>query len=120
LILDQFLNDATYSKNAAAGWAGDRFGLYEKAGNDNLAVAQLTVWDTPQDAKEFFEAYASRTLHRYPGAKKLEGSGSNDQIAEWRTSQGDVMMEMRQSRVLIVEGVPSSANKKGLMTTLWQ
>jgi hypothetical protein len=30
------------------------------------------------------------------------------------------MMEMRQSRVLIVEGVPSTANKKGLMTTLWQ
>ena len=120
LILDQFLNDAPYSKNAAAGWAGDRFGLYEQAGTDNLAVAQLTVWDTPQDAKEFFEAYASRTLHRYPGARKLEDSGSNDQIAEWRTSQGDVMMEMRQSRVLIVEGVPSTANKKGLMTTLWQ
>ena len=120
LILDQYLNDAPYSKAAAEGWAGDRFGLYEQAGTDNLAVAQLTVWDSPQDAKEFFDAYAARTLRRYPGAKSVNDSGSNNQIAEWRTSQGDVMMEIRQSRVLIVEGVPSTANKKGLMTTLWQ
>jgi hypothetical protein len=120
LILDQFLNDAPYSKNAAAGWAGDRYMLYEQPGTDNLVVAQQTVWDSPQDAKEFFEAYSARTLRRYPGAKPLTGPESNGQIAEWRTSQGDVMMEIRQSRVLIIEGVPSTANKKGLMTTLWQ
>jgi hypothetical protein len=94
--------------------------LYEQPGTNNLVVAQLTVWDSPQDAKEFFEAYSARTLRRYPGAKPLAGSESNGQIAEWRTSQGDVMMEVRQSRVLIIEGVPSTANKKGLMTTLWQ
>src|SRR5262245_55508885 len=29
LILDEFLNDATESKKAAAGWGGDRFELYE-------------------------------------------------------------------------------------------
>jgi hypothetical protein len=120
LILDQFLNDARYSKDAAAGWGGDRFMLYEQPGTNNLVVTQLTVWDSPQDAKEFFEAYSARTLRRYLGAKPLSGSESNGQIAEWRTSQGDVMMEMRQSRVLIIEGVPATANKKGLMTTLWQ
>ncbi len=120
LILDQFLNDAAYSKNAAAGWAGDRFMLYEQPGTNNLVVAQMTVWDSPQDAQEFFEAYSARTLRRYPGAKALNGSESNGQMAEWRTSQGDVLMEVRQSRVLIIEGVPSTADKKGLMTTLWQ
>lgn len=120
LILDQFLNNSAYSKDAAAGWAGDRFTLYEQAGTNNLIVAQLTVWDSPEDAKEFFDAYAGRTLRRYPSARALDSSKSNGQIAEWRTSQGDVMMEMRQSRVLIIEGVPATANKKGLMTTLWQ
>ena len=119
LILDQFLNDSPYSKNAAAGWGGDRFALYEQPGTNNLAVVQMTVWDSPGDAKEFIEAYSARTLSRYPGAKALEGSGSNG-MAAWRTSQGDVMMELRQESVLIIEGVPATANKKGLMTTLWQ
>lgn len=120
LILDQFLNDNPYSKNAAAGWAGDRFALYEQPGTNNLFVAQLTVWDSPRDAKEFFDAYAARTVRRYPNAKALHDSGANDQIAEWRTTQGDVMMELRESRVLIIEGVPATADKKGLMSTLWQ
>lgn len=119
LILDQFLNDSPYSKNAAAGWAGDRFTLYEQQGTNSLVVTQMTVWDSPRDAQEFFDAYAARTVRRYPNAKMLD-SESNAQIAEWRTSQGDVVMELRQSRVLIIEGVPATANKKGLMTSLWQ
>src|SRR5690348_16229418 len=62
LVLVEHLNDAVESKRAAAGWAGDRFALYEKAGD--VFIAQLTSWDTPEDAKEFFDAYAKRTVKR--------------------------------------------------------
>ena len=60
LILDEFLNNTAESKQAAAGWGGDRFALYETGKPGEVFIAQLTAWDTPLDAKEFFDAYAQR------------------------------------------------------------
>lgn len=122
LILDQFLNDAALSKRSAAGWAGDRFTLYEEPKSGQTFVAQLTVWDSPDDAREFFEAYAKRTLRRYPGAKQIAAAGpsSESEVREWQTSEGEVLMELRGSRVVIIEGVPASANKKELLQAVRQ
>ena len=118
LILDQFLNDSAYSKAAAAGWAGDRFSLYEDPKSGALFVAQKTVWDTPADATEFFDAYARRTVRRYPNAKQV--ADSSDHVAQWQTSEGDVFMEIRDTQVVILEGMPAKANKKELIRLLWQ
>jgi hypothetical protein len=122
LIIDQFLNDTAHSKAAAAGWSGDRFALYEEPKSGALFVAQMSVWDTADDAKEFYDAYAKRTLRRYPNAKAVDASNTHaeGQSAEWQTSEGDVVMQLRGSRVLIIEGLPSTANKKGILTSLWQ
>jgi hypothetical protein len=117
LILDQFLNDATISKRASAGWGGDRFALYETGKPDEFFVAQLTAWDTPLDAQEFFDAYAKRTAKRYPDAQELQST--RDRI-EWQTSTGGVAMELRGSRVSIVEGFPSSTDANTLLRTIWQ
>jgi hypothetical protein len=118
LILDQFLNDSAYSKGAAAGWAGDRFSLYEEPKSGRLFVAQKTVWDSPIDAQEFFDAYAKRTVSRYSNAKQV--ADSSDQIAQWETSEGDVFMEIRDLQVVILEGMPAKANKKELIQALWR
>ena len=117
LILDEFLNDTTESKQAAAGWAGDRFALYETGKPDQFFVAQLTAWDTPLDAQEFFSAYARRTAKRYADARELK---SDDDRFEWQTSSGRVVLELRGSRVAIVEGVPSSTDAGKLLNTIWQ
>src|SRR5262245_17485978 len=117
LILDEFLNDAVESKQASAGWGGDRFALYESDKPDEVFVAQLTAWDTAVDAREFFDAYAKRTAKKYPGAQELKSTG--DRI-EWQTSTGGVAMELRGSLVAIVEGVPSSSNASTLLRTIWQ
>lgn len=117
LILDQFINDATISKRAAAGWGGDRFALYETGQRDEVFVAQLTAWDTPLDAREFFDAYAKRTATRYPDAQELQSTA--DRI-EWQTSTGGVAIELRGSRVAIVEGFPSSTDANTLLRTIWQ
>jgi len=116
LILDEFLNDATESKRASAGWGGDRFALYETGKPDEFFVAQLSAWDTPLDAREFFDAYAKRTTQRYPNAKELKSTG--DRI-EWQTSTGGVALELRGSRVAVVEGVPSSTDANTLLRTIW-
>jgi hypothetical protein len=117
LVLDEFLNDATISKRASAGWGGDRFALYETSKPNEFFVAQLTAWDTPLDAREFFDAYARRTAQRYPDAKELDSTVDR---VEWKTSEGGVALELRGSRVAIVEGFPLSSDANRLLRTIWQ
>ena len=116
LILDEYLHNATESKRASAGWGGDRFALYETGKPDEFFVAQLTAWDTPVDAREFFDAYAKRTAKRYPDAKELESTGDR---VEWQTSNGGVALELRGSRVAIVESFPSSTDANTLLRAIW-
>ena len=117
LVLDEFLNNATESKRAAAGWGGDRFVLYETGKPGEIFIAQLTAWDTPLDAKEFFDAYAQRIVKRYADAKELKATGDR---LEWQTASGVVSMELRGSRVAIFEGIPSSTNANALLRAIWQ
>ena len=122
LILDQFLNSQGESKRAAAGWGGDRYEIYEGSQSGDVLIAQLTVWDTENDAREFFDAYAKRTRLRYENAKAKEIPSRPAQLDrhEWSTIEGGVTVELRGKRVLIVEGVPANANADRLMKTLWQ
>jgi hypothetical protein len=117
LILEEYLNDIAESKRASAGWGGDRFALYETGKPGEFFVAQLTAWDTPLDAREFFNAYVKRTSKRYADAKELKSTGDR---AEWQTSSGAVALELRGSRVAVVEGVPSSTDGNTLLRSIWQ
>ncbi|MDQ1708249.1 MAG: hypothetical protein QOJ88_1460 [Pyrinomonadaceae bacterium] len=128
LVLDQFLNSAAESKRAAAGWAGDRYALYEGP-NGQVLLAQVAVWDTENDAREFFDAYVKRTELRYPGATRLnsgakpETRNSKLQTASsysWETSEGRVAIELRGSRVVILEGVPEKVDVETLTAALGQ
>jgi hypothetical protein len=106
LLIDEFLKSAAESKRAAAGWGGDRYDLYEGPGGQ-VFLAQLTAWDTENDAREFFDAYVKRTKLRYAQASAFEvASTDKDLRREWRTAEGGVVIELRGSRVLILEGIP--------------
>ena len=131
LILDQYLNAPAESKRAAAGWGGDRYEIYEGQSAGDVFIAQLTSWDTENDAREFFDAYAKRTLRRYAEAtpgENISGSPANGSITEsaknelrsWHTSEGDVVMELRGNRVLILEGIPNNVNARPLLKASWQ
>jgi hypothetical protein len=119
LILDQFLNAPAQSKRAAAGWAGDRYSLYEGP-NGEILLAQVAVWDTENDAREFFDAYVKRTELRYPGAKQLDSSGlevgtqnsklESRNVYSWNTSEDVVVVELRGPRVMILEGIPEGVD----------
>lgn len=116
LILDEFLNNATESKQASAGWGGDRYAIYETGKPDEIFVAQLTAWDTPLDAKEFFEAYVQRTSKRHGDMRE---SKTSDRI-EWQTPNGGVVLELRGSRVAILEGIPAKTNADTLLRMIWK
>jgi hypothetical protein len=121
LILDEYLNSAAESKRAAAGWGGDQFALYEAAGSGNVFVAQFTTWDTAADAREFFDAYLKRTWKRYPDAKETETISKTErgERHEWKADTGRGVLELRGSRVLILEGIPAKANTTALLNRIW-
>jgi hypothetical protein len=128
LILDQFLNAPAESKRAAAGWAGDRYALYEGP-RGQVFLAQVAAWDTENDAREFFDAYVKRTALRYPDAKQLDLSDVETQTRNskletrnyysWSTSEGKVVMELHGLRVVILEGVPDGVDANVLLKALW-
>ena len=113
--VDQFLNSPAESAAAAAGWGGDRYGVYEGPAPTDVFVAHLTAWDTAPDAREFFDAYARRTGLRYPGATSVSGDATS---RVWQTSEGTVTLHLRGSKVLILEGIPSTATAGALLARL--
>lgn len=119
LVLNEYLKSG--ASEAAAGWAGDRFAVYEEAKSGQVFIAQMTAWDTEKDAREFMDAYARRTEARYTGATPIETAKSADVEARgWRTpNDGRVIMEMRGTRVLILEGLPDKADAAALSKKLW-
>ncbi|HEX8745662.1 MAG TPA: hypothetical protein VF717_00575 [Pyrinomonadaceae bacterium] len=121
LVLNEYLKEG--ATQAAAGWGGDRFSVYEEPKSEQILITQMTVWDTEADAREFFQAYAQRTAARYAGASEIaaaQPSSSDAQARGWRTQrEGRVMVEMKGRRVLILEGVPDKADARSLMQKVW-
>jgi hypothetical protein len=121
LILDEFLKSDAESERAAAGWAGDRYAVYEGPNAGDLLLAQRAAWDTEKDALEFFDAYARRTARRYAGATEIEVANNGPVMRRrWHTNEGDVFMERRGSTVIIAEGIPEKANTKSLFEAIWK
>ena len=121
LVLDEYLNNTSASKHAAAGWGGDRYALYEGANSGDVFIAQFTTWDTAVDARDFFVAYLERTWKRYPDAKKTDTVSTTErgERHEWKTAGGRGVLELRGSRVLILEGIPAKANTTALLNRIW-
>jgi hypothetical protein len=115
LILDEFLKSAPTSKQAAAGWAGDRYATYENTSGQSVYVS-LSAWDTPKDAREFFDAYVKRSKLRYADAR-----ATSERPTAWSawTSEGNITIELRGNRVLVAEGIPVKANGRAMMRVLW-
>lgn len=120
LLLDQFLNAPADSRRAAAGWAGDRYGVYEGANPGQVMIAHVSAWDTDADAREFFDAYVKRTERRYPNANFLSETrnATPDTLKIWQTTEGQVVMELRGLRVTIIEGLPAPMGANDLLKTL--
>ena len=48
---------------SASGWGGDRWQLLEKDGRQALVIK--SVWDTENDARNFFEAFGLGLQNRF-------------------------------------------------------
>jgi hypothetical protein len=120
LLLDQFLKAPTESHRAAAGWAGDRYAVYESSSGKVIFIS-VTAWDTVDDAREFFDAYQKRVELRYPGSRAAQPFEARDRpfaTASWKTDDGAVALTWAGSRVLIIEGCPDDVDGNRLMALL--
>lgn len=109
LILSQFIGKKE-ARAAAAGWGGDQSVLYENAKTGALLLTHLSAWDTVEDAAEFFQAYADRTLKRYPTAKPLALNNKDNRA--FQTPDGETRIQLRDQSVLIIEGLPSEQSSE--------
>jgi hypothetical protein len=75
VLFEQYVDSSTATR-VAAGWGGDRFQLFKRNTDGATALAVQTVWDTPNDAQEFFDAYAQVASRRYGG--DIDSSGPMD------------------------------------------
>jgi hypothetical protein len=55
------------ARNAAAGWDGDRFALWEDSNGQRETLVWRSVWDTPEDARAFSRALAQFGNARWNG-----------------------------------------------------
>ncbi len=120
LLLDQFLKSPADSRRAAAGWAGDRYAVYESSAGQVIFVSSSS-WDTLNDANEFFDAYFKRIQLRYPGAETDQSLPPNrpaGKFVMWKTNEGPVTLHQEGSNVFIMEGYAEKAKAPGLIQAM--
>lgn len=106
--LDEFLHDPQRSAQAADGWAGDGFTLWQAPGGGSAGAPNRQVfawqaaWDTPRDAGEFFAAYTEVLRKRAgPGAIAERQSVTMN----WFTGQaGSGLVRRANDRTLVLWG----------------
>jgi len=122
LLLDQFLKSPAESHRAAAGWAGDRYAVYESSSGQVVYVS-VSAWDTDNDAREFFEAYGKRTdlWYQLPVAVLMAvPPGEKLATRTWNTKEGNVTAKLDGQRVIIIEGYPAMLTVQRLINALSQ
>lgn len=117
LALAEFIPKEAASE-AAAGWGGDQFALYENAAGQ-LLLAHLSVWDAESEAEEFASAYLARSRKRYADFKEAAGAGDVKRAA---TKDGEFYLERRGASVLVLEGLRGEQAKQldKIAAALWQ
>ena len=78
VLIRTFLGEGA-AEEASAGWGGDRYRVWDVSGKTLLVWR--SVWDSPQDAREFLAAAQTRlgTLHAAQGVRhgyRIFGSSS--------------------------------------------
>jgi hypothetical protein len=120
LILDELIKTPPESRKAAAGWAGDRYEVYESPKGEALYVS-VSTWDTQADAREFFDAYVKRLQLRYPDTATREPKENGHLLSSalmFDTAEGRVAIQLQGSRVVVCEGIPVAVNAARVVNLL--
>lgn len=103
LLIEQFASRQV-AERASTGWAGDQYALLTNADNEDLFVMQ-TVWDNPDEAYEFADAYRQTVETRYRGNVTVTETENGWTIA---TPEGAVVLRLDDATLTMAVG-PSVA-----------
>jgi hypothetical protein len=98
ILLEQFSEPAV-AATGAEGWGGDRFALLENAAGQN-ALVMSTVWDSEEEAGEFFNQYVATVGRRY-GRRATRAEDVPSRII-WATPNGSLLVQKWGPRVVII------------------
>ena len=68
ILLRKYIG-AMRAKKPSRGWGGDWYNYYRRADSDQWALVWDTLWDSPNDAEEFFNSYRKLLQRRFIGHK---------------------------------------------------
>jgi hypothetical protein len=113
--LARFLGEAAASR-LAPGWRGDRYQVWED-GRGQLALIYRVRWEAEGPAEAFAQAYAGLLEKKHPAlaGRAVKAPGS---LWSWQEGQNSFVVERRGLDVLVLEGVPTSAETP-LRQLLW-
>ena len=102
-MLNYFLEylSEEYSSQAATGWNGDKYVLYEKDNSPLLTF--ITEWDSRKDAREFFQNYLESVKIRYAD-KNLKIINEDLFYFEADAPDGKIYIKMKDKSVNVIEG----------------
>ena len=111
ILVEQNSDTATGSR-AAAGWGGDRWQVLEKDGRPSLVLK--TTWDTPAEAREFFDTYTAGLRKRFPTATTDFADPSRQALRDPATAT-DVRISGSDVTILIAPDRPTADTIHGAL-----
>jgi hypothetical protein len=109
---------ASDAKQYYSHWSGGYYlAVHAKsAPKDQIALFYFSRWDSPEAAQAFAKMYGDYVPHRYKDANRLPAScpvpvscplteGCECSGRQWDTAEGTVLIDVRGSEVLIMEGL---------------
>jgi hypothetical protein len=110
LYLGEYI-DPQIAAVASEGWGGCSVALYRGSGKDGNAFVLSSVWDSEDDALEFFGGLLGALEKRYPDQTGIAEQTTTDQVT-WnvdKTSRLQNVVRMRERTVVCLERVPSAS-----------
>jgi hypothetical protein len=69
--------DDVEAQNASEGWGGDYYLVYYDEQNQDTVVVMRTIWESENDAKQFFDAFQQHSSARFGSPSNDEGNRIN-------------------------------------------
>lgn len=102
----------SFASTAAEGWGGDSYAFYIHEDTDELVFVMDSIWDTPQDAVEFSDAF-----HSYADARWTPDEGNIGDVSVWNGGGSTVYFVMESDRTVWVMA-PDSVSADAVMNSL--
>lgn len=109
---DSFQLPEDIAGEAAEGWGGDAYAFYIDQATDNVVFIEDMVWDTTQDADEYFEAFI-----KYADLRWVSENDTVNGYHTWSGDQGVVVLMQDGDRTLWVVA-PDSEIMESILTAL--